>query len=161
MWWRSQVPENSRCRSGPCGWTGWLPSGAPEVLLCLLEHLEKAARVGRVEPAAGEAQARPELLPWSLRRFRTELLQALAGPLLEVLVGGVAAAVAHQAPVLGEKPGLGEAEEGGQDQPVGQVPSGAEEHEHRRLGHQAVIGHRSSSARGGERTTPGRIGFTQ
>lgn len=43
-----------------------------------------------------------------------------------------------------EQPGLGQAEEGGQHEAVGQVPGGPEEHEHCWLRHQAVIGHERS-----------------
>jgi hypothetical protein len=54
--------------------------------LFLLEDFEEAARVGCLEAATREAEARSEVLPWSLGRLRAELLQADADALLEVLV---------------------------------------------------------------------------
>ncbi len=119
---------------------------AAKLSLRLLEDFEKAARVGRLEPATGEAEARPEVLPWPLGRLRPELLQAVADSLLEVLVGDLTTAVADQEPVLGEQPGLCQAEKGGQHQSVGQVPAGAEEDEHCRPGQHAVVGHDVSLA---------------
>jgi hypothetical protein len=74
---------------------------APELLLGLLEDLQKAPGVGGLEPPAGEAQARRELLPRPLGRLRPELLQALSDAFPEVFMRDVAATVADQAPVIG------------------------------------------------------------
>ena len=60
--------------------------GAAKLFLFLLEDFEEAARVGCLEAATREAEARSEVLPWSLGRLRAELLQADADALLEVLV---------------------------------------------------------------------------
>ena len=104
------------------------------LVLGLLDHVEQAAGIGGVESPAGKAQAGPYFVPWTLRRLRAEFLEALPHPLLEVLVGDVAAAVPDQSPVGREQSGDGQLKEGRQDKAVSQVPCRSIQDEDRRVG---------------------------
>ncbi len=133
-----QRPE---CR----GWNGhvvdqlWLAAQFPSRLL---QDIEKTPRIGATEPTAGEAQSRAHLVPRPFRGLGTELLQALAGTFLKVLVGDLAASVRHQTPVFGEESGDGKTEESRQDEAMRQVSGASIQDEDRGLGYQTGIGHR-------------------
>ena len=91
----------------------------------LVDHLEQAARVVRLEAATGEPQPVGELVETG------RVAEHPAHVPAEVLVRDVAAAVADQNPVLRQQLFLGELVERRQHHPAGQVAGRAEEHEHR------------------------------
>ena len=73
-----------------------------------LQHVEQRPGVGAVEPTPGETQSGTELVPRPFGGLRSELLQALTHPLLEVLMRHVAPPIAHQPPILREEAGNGQ-----------------------------------------------------
>ena len=109
--------------------------------LGLLHDVEKASRIGAVEPSPGEAQPGSDLLPGPLRRFGPELLQALADALLEILMGHIPTPVTHQSPLLREQTGDGQPVEGRENQPVSQITRRPVQDERGGLRSEAGIGH--------------------
>jgi len=81
--------------------------GAPaEFLLRLRDHVEKASGVVHPGTAPGKEKATPHLVPWTLCRPRSELLQGSSHFFLELLVGDLATTLADHPPVLGKKPAI-------------------------------------------------------
>jgi hypothetical protein len=98
----------------------------------LTKHVEQGAGVIGAEPAAGEEQPPGEGIPELLLQPGAEFCERVVHMSTEVLMGDMAAAVADKQPLPGHESLAREPVEGGQHQPLGQVPSRPEKHEHNR-----------------------------